>query len=215
MKKGKIAVKICGMRYPDNIARVASLNPDYLGFILYKGSPRYVELTEAEHLALALPSSIRKVAVIVDEPLEYAKKIASGGAFNLIQLQGHESADYCRELSQYTELIKAFRISGKLPENLEGYEPYCKLFLFDTAGSAIGGTGLKFDHRILESYSLEKGYFIGGGISPDDSDYLKTIKAKGIEGVDLNSRFELSPGIKNIELLKHFITNIRMQDDNN
>jgi phosphoribosylanthranilate isomerase len=215
MNKGKIAVKICGMRYPDNVADVASLNPDYLGFILFEGSPRYIKLIEAKHLAQALPSSIRKVAVIVDEPLESAKKIASGGTFDFIQLHGDESPDYCRELSQYTELIKAFRISGKLPENLEAYEPYCKLFLFDTAGSAIGGTGLKFDHRILKSYSLEKGYFVGGGISPDDSDYFKTTKNNRIEGVDLNSRFEFSPGLKNVELLKHFITNIRMQDDNN
>lgn len=212
--QGKIAIKICGMKYPGNISEVASLNPDYLGFILYKGSKRYIDLNKAESIALGLPYSIKKVAVIVDEPLEYAKKIASGRAFDYIQLHGNESADYCREISKYTDVIKAFRISDRLPENLIDYELFCSMFLFDTAAMAIGGTGLKFDHGILETYTHEKPYLIAGGISPEDSGYLKTLKYRRNAGFDLNSRFEVSPGIKNIELLKHFITNIRKSDDN-
>lgn len=210
---GKLAIKVCGMRYTDNIAAVASLNPDYMGFILYKGSPRYIELREAERYASAIPSPIMKVAVIVDEHPEYAKRIALSGVFDLIQLHGHESADYCKEISKYIELIKVFRISDKLPSNLKEFEPHCKMLLFDTAAGIIGGTGLKFDHRILENYSCNKRYLLGGGISPEDSGYLKTINAEGITGVDLNSRFEVSPGLKNIELLKHFITNLRTSND--
>lgn len=212
---GKTAIKVCGMKYPENLAQVASLNPDYLGFILYNGSPRYINITDAELLAITVPPSIRKVAVIVDEPLENAKRIALGGAFDLIQLHGHESAGYCREISKYIGLIKAFHIASVLPANLGEYEPYCNMFLFDTAGSSIGGTGLKFDHRILESYQQEKEYLIGGGISPGDLDYLKTLKAERIAGIDLNSRFEVIPGMKDIESLKHFITNIRKSNDKN
>ncbi len=210
MVSKRIAVKICGMRDPANIEKVASLKPDYLGFILYRGSPRFVGLPEAKRLAASLPSSVRKVAVLVDEPLERSVQIAQCGAFDLLQLHGQEDPDYCMELSQIIEVIKAFPVSGRLPENLEEYETCCKMFLFDTAGNCPGGNGMKFNHRILENYSLEKGFLIGGGITAKDAEYIKSIRAERMIGVDLNSRFETEPGVKDFKLLEYFISNLRM-----
>jgi len=209
-----ILIKVCGMKDPENIAEVVKLNPQYLGFILFKDSPRFVNLLTAEGLVKNIPGSIKKTAVLVNEPIENAKKIAQSGVFDLIQLHGNESAAYCSELSEHIGIIKAFSLSFNLPENLSDYQNSCSMFLFDTAGENAGGTGKKFDHSLLKNYSLNTNFILSGGIAPADSDYIKSINYKKMIGVDLNSRFETSPGIKDITLLKTFIDKIRDNDKN-
>lgn len=211
----ELAIKVCGMKNPSNIAGVAVLNPDYMGFILYKGSPRYIEFREVKEIAGTIPSSIMKVAVLVDEPIENAIEIARSRVFDFIQLHGNETVKYCMELSEYADLIKAFRVLDALPRNMHKYESFCKMFILDTAGQMPGGTGLKFDHSILSAYDLETRYLLGGGISACDADYLRQIKTDRMIGVDINSRFELESGIKDINLLRNFITNIRKHYDYN
>lgn len=209
-----LKIKICGMKDPDNIAGVIMLEPDLLGFILYRQSPRYVSLKEAAVLTSAIPSKIQKTGVIVNESIENAVKIARSGIFDILQLHGDESPEYCGELSGYITVVKAFRISNALPGRLHDYEPFCSMFLFDTSGDKMGGTGKKFDHTILSGYSLNKEFILSGGISPGDAGLLKRSYPQQMAGVDLNSRFESAPGIKNISMLKIFIENLRKNNDN-
>lgn len=207
----EIPIKICGMKDPANLAAAVELQPDFLGFILYKGSPRYVSMEAAEELVKLISGPISKVGVLVNEPVEEAIGIAQSGIFDLLQLHGNESADYCRKLSFHTGIIKAFQIGNSLPGNLADFQPHVTYFLFDTDSGKFGGSGEKFNHKLLEGYSIEKKYMLSGGISPDDSDYIRSIMAEKIAAIDLNSRFEVSPGIKNIKLLKEFIGKIRRQ----
>ena len=202
------------MRDPSNIAEVVKLNPHYLGFILCSDSPRFVSMDEAFNLLKNIPISIKKTGVLVDEPFEDAVRIAQSGIFDLLQLHGNESSEYCKKLSAYTGIIKAFSIAKSLPQNLSDFQPYCKMFLFDTAGENHGGTGKMFDHTVLNYYSENTDYILGGGITPADPDYIKSIRSDKMAGIDLNSRFEVRPGIKDISLLKNFIKEIRNHDDN-
>jgi phosphoribosylanthranilate isomerase len=209
-----ILIKICGMKDPDNIAAVVKLKPHYLGFILYERSPRYIDPETAGNLVKSIPRSIKKTAVLVNEPIENAIAIAGRGVFDLIQLHGNETSEYCKKLSGHIRIIKAFSVSDTLPENLEEYEQACSLFLFDTAGEKAGGTGKKFNHSLLKNYSLNTGFILSGGIGPADSEYIKSINHEKMVGVDLNSRFETEPGIKDMNLLKQFIGKIRDNDKN-
>ena len=205
----EIKIKICGLTNQQNVSEVADLRPDYMGFILYNGSPRFVSLETAGALTKDLASSILKVGVLVNESFENALKIAQSGYFDLIQLHGNEDVEYCRELSNHIQIIKAFSVGKSLPVNLTAYLGFCEMFLFDTSGELPGGSGKSFDHRILSSYRMEKDFILAGGISPADANGLKSIKNDRLAVVDLNSRFELSPGIKDILLLKKFIVKFR------
>lgn len=210
----KIKIKICGLNDLNNAAEVADLQPDYMGFILYPGSPRYISLEGAGTIIKNIPRSIQKVGVIVNEPFNIALKIAQSGFFDLLQLHGSENSDYCNKLSQQIPIIKAFSVSNMLPD-LSDYYEFCKMFLFDTAGKKYGGNGKAFDHKILMNYSLDKEYILGGGITSDDSTYIRTLNTERLAAVDLNSRFEMSPGIKDIKLLKYFIGKLREYDSEN
>jgi phosphoribosylanthranilate isomerase len=208
----ELLIKVCGLKNPYNIAEVAALQPHYMGFILYPGSPRYVNLETAGRLVKIIPSSIHRIGVIVNEPIENALKIAQSGFFDLLQLHGNENIDYCSNLSVHISIIKAFSIALTLPVNLSDYQAFCKMFLFDSAGEKFGGNGKPFDQKILLHYSLDKEFILGGGISSTDSKQIKSIEANKLIGIDLNSRFEIEPGIKDIKLLKSFIKKMRNYD---
>lgn len=205
-------IKVCGMKDPGNVTELVQLNPDYIGFILYEKSPRYITLKTAENLVKNIPDSVQRVGVLVNMPIEEALTIARTGVFDILQLHGDESPDYCRQLSENVNIIKAFGVSDRLPEFIETYQPFCKMFLFDAAGSVFGGTGKKFDHSILAGYNLDKQYLLSGGISENDASELRNYPDR-MAGVDLNSRFEVCSGIKNIIKLKEFIEKIRSNDN--
>jgi phosphoribosylanthranilate isomerase len=205
----EIKIKICGLTNLQNVTEVADLRPDYMGFIIYPGSPRYVSLETAGTITKNLVSSILKVGVLVNESFENALKIVQSGYFNLIQLHGNEDVEYCRKLSYHIRIIKAFSVGKSLPANLAAYQEFCEMFLFDTSGELPGGSGKSFDHRILSNYLLEKDFILAGGISPTDTNNIRSIRQEKLSAVDLNSRFELSPGIKDIRLLKNFIEKLR------
>jgi phosphoribosylanthranilate isomerase len=211
----QLKIKICGLNELKNAAEVADLQPDYMGFILYSGSSRYLSLEAAGTITKRIPAPIQKIAVLVNEPYEDALKIAQSGFFDLLQLHGNENPEYCRKLSLHIGLIKAFLVSDKLPAKISDYQVFCEMFLFDTAGENYGGNGKAFDHKILSEYKLDKKFILGGGISSEDSQYLKTLKTEKLSAVDLNSRFEVSPGIKDIKLLKYFMDKLRENDTRN
>lgn len=211
----EIKIKVCGLNDLKNAEEVAALQPDYMGFILYRGSSRYASLETAGTIIKNIPTSTQKVAVLVNEPYEDALKIAQSGFFDLLQLHGNENPDYCSKLSHQIRLIKVFSVSDILPANMPDYHEFCEMFLFDTASESYGGSGKVFDHKILSEYKSDKEFILSGGISSDDSPYIKTLKAEKLAAVDLNSRFEVRPGIKDIKLLKYFMEKLRENDSGN
>lgn len=197
------------MRDPKNIVEVANSAPDYLGFILYPKSKRNVNPELLPELFKAIPEKIQKVGVFVNESIDQIIKIAKVG-LNVIQLHGQETPDICNAIkkSGFT-VFKAFSIDDAFDFNmLEAYKGTCDYFLFDTKGNLPGGTGQKFKWQILEKYHLDIPFFLSGGITPDDVENICNFKHAQLLGLDINSGFEISPALKNIEKVKHFITEI-------
>lgn len=198
------------MRDPENIRAVCQLQPDYLGFIFYPKSPRYAgNLLNGEFPKI--PEHIRTTAVLVNTPLQEVQQMQAGRRFDVLQLHGTESPEYCAALRlPGVEIIKAFGAGAGFPwDSLQAYAPYVDYFLFDTRTPGYGGSGKTFDWSILEAYPLEQPYFLSGGLSPENIKRASQIKDSRLYALDLNSGFEHSPGIKDISLLKHTLTQIR------
>ena len=191
-----------------------------IGFIFWPKSSRYVSERPAY-----LPTKCRRVGVFVDEDIDTVKRIADEYALDYIQLHGHESPEYIRALkSQLVNLstnnsstrqlvnlstIKAFNIAAR--EDLEATAPYEGLvdyFLFDTKGKSVGGNGEKFDWSVLSSYRGETPFLLSGGIGPDDAERVKAFRHPKCAGIDINSRFEVSPALKDINKLKTFLQSL-------
>jgi phosphoribosylanthranilate isomerase len=202
-------IKVCGITNNSNLTGIAHLHPDFMGFIFHKGSPRDVTETIGNLQIRTIPASVKKVAVVVNQPSGKVRKLVTKYGFDAVQLHGDEDPGYCKELMPLCQVIKAFRLKDKLPENLERYENNCHLFLFDAKGKYRGGNGIKFNHNILKSYKLLTPYILSGGIGDNDLPWLQNITLEGMAGVDLNSRFEISPGYKSISSLKEFINKLR------
>ncbi len=202
-------IKVCGITNNGDISAVMALEPDYMGFIFYPPSPRDVSGTIGQLSLSSIPGNVKKVGVMVDEDEERAEELVKKYKFEAIQLHGNESPDYCARLKKLCEVIKAFRINDRLPSEISLYEGKCDLFLFDTAAARPGGTGKKFDHRVLNGYICKTPYLLSGGIGPPDAEYITGLRMNGMAGVDLNSRFEISPGIKSPVALEKFINECR------
>lgn len=202
-------IKICGMKVPENIKQVAALRPDLMGFIFYPKSPRYAEPLDAETMT-ALPESIRKIGVFVNEDLERILTLTYKYKLDGVQLHGTENAAICRELKEAGLLVlKAFPIADAYNFKVTGaYEGVCDYFLFDTKTATYGGSGQKFDWGILNEYKGETAFLLSGGIGADDADAILKINHPKMAGIDLNSKFEISAGLKNVELLKSFLTEL-------
>ena len=199
-------LKVCGMRGRENILNLIDLKPDFIGFIFYNKSKRFV----ADFPQVKIPSTIKKVGVFVDENIENLLRKVKDFKLDYVQLHGNESVAYCETLQQQNiKIIKAFSVGNDFNFNiLSPFEAVTDYFLFDTKGKERGGNGLVFDWRLLENYSFQKPYFLSGGIGLEESEaLLKFIKkdiSKYCYALDVNSRFEISPGVKNIEKLKEF-----------
>ncbi len=202
MSRKKIRLKVCGMREPGNIAGLVQLNPDFLGFIFHEVSPRYCrDVPQVE-----IPETILKTGVFVDKPLEYIALKKEAFGLDLIQLHGHEDPAFCRKVSeQIAPVMKAFRVDESFAfEQTENYAPFCRYFLFDTAGPLAGGNGRPFRWELLEKYNGTTPFLLSGGIDGTMVEKLRALQHPAFYGVDINSRFETSPGVKNIQLIKQF-----------
>ena len=201
-----IQTKICGMKFPDNVSEIASLYPDYLGFIFYEKSPRNFESTIP-----TIDKSIKKVGVFVNASLKKILEKVKQYELDLVQLHGDESPEFCQLLQQNKfKVIKAFNIDNQFKfSELENYFNYCNYFLFDTKGTNHGGNGIVFDWSVLENYHLHKRYFLSGGIGLENSDEVKSFLTKEYSknciAIDCNSKLEVSPGLKSIEKTKQLI----------
>ena len=196
-------IKVCGMREPDNIRAVETLGIDLMGFIFWPKSSRYVSERPAY-----LPTHCKRVGVFVDEDLETVRRIADEYALDYIQLHGHESREYCAQLNGL-KLIKAISVSGH--DDIATYKTYEGLvdyFLFDTKCPSVGGSGQQFDWSVLSAYDGSTPFLLSGGIGPDDAERVKAFHHSKCIGIDLNSRFELSPGLKDVAALRKFLNEI-------
>lgn len=209
----ELLIKICGMKDPGNIEAVAALHPDFMGFIFYPKSPRYAEPLSPETLD-AIPASIKKIGVFVNEDLENILTIVYKYKLNGVQLHGSEMVSMCAQLKEAGLIvIKAFPIAEAINFiPAKRYEGVCDYFLFDTKTDAYGGSGLKFNWEILDEYRGETPFFLSGGIANDDVEAIRKINHPKFAGIDLNSKFEIRPGEKSVELLRIFLDTINMSD---
>jgi len=226
-------LKVCGMKFVENIEQVAALQPDYLGFIFYEKSKRNFEGIIPE-----LPKSIQKTGVFVNEYSEIVISLVEEYQLDAIQLHGDESSEYVKELqnqlaerralfieenkhqkkkknkhfisNEGVKIIKVFGIKDEFNfDALKSYLEFVDFFLFDTKGKERGGNGIQFDWAVLEKYPFEKPFFLSGGIGLKDiPEVQKMINSDlPIYALDVNSKFEIEPGVKKIEELKEFKNN--------
>jgi phosphoribosylanthranilate isomerase len=195
---GGFGFKICGMKYPNNIIEVGSLLPDYIGFIFWEKSARFFDETMP-----SLPKSIQKVGVFVNASLEEITEKITQYDLQLIQLHGNESVDFCKKLkSKNIKIIKVFSVNHDFDfQRIKEFETVCDYYLFDTKGKLPGGNGITFDWEILKKYISDKPFFLSGGIGIEEIEKLKTLNLP-IHAIDVNSKFETEPGLKDIERLK-------------
>ncbi|MCR8556355.1 phosphoribosylanthranilate isomerase [Mucilaginibacter sp. BJC16-A38] len=206
-------IKICGLRDPENIKAVAAMEPGYMGFIFYGPSPRFVGELQIEALE-SIPSTINKTAVFVNENAETINKIIDKYDFDFIQLHGDESPEFCKSLRDKAIVIKAFGVNNGFDfKQLTKYKNKVDMFLFDTKTDQHGGSGKTFDWSILDKYDMEIPFFLSGGISPENIEEVKYINHPKFYGIDLNSKFEISPGMKDIEKLEKAFNTIKQSAD--
>ena len=197
-------LKTCGMKYADNIREVAKLSPDFMGFIFYKDSKRFVG---HDFVVPEISSAIKKVGVFVlgvgyfNNPkydgVEIVMKEVKKHKLDYAQLHSDEVPEFCKDLSSQVKIIKAFGIDEDFDfDRLKAYEPYCEYFLFDTRSHGYGGTGKKFDWKILDRYKGKTPFFLSGGIDSAETGNTNPF------AIDVNSKFEIEPGLKDIHKLK-------------
>jgi phosphoribosylanthranilate isomerase len=213
-----IDIKVCGMTDSNNLNDVLSNNPDYIGIIHYEKSKRHVAEENFTSL-LNLTQNVKTVLVAVNLELQKLISLLDNYPFDYVQLHGEEDVDYCEALkihltrplspmqhgSPQAKIIKAFAVNEAFDFNATNqFEQVVDLFLFDTKGKLKGGNGTKFNWDILSKYTGKKPFLLSGGIGPADVQQIKEFSHSKLAGIDLNSGFEIEPGIKNIESLQQF-----------
>lgn len=197
-----LKIKVCGMRDPQNIKAIDNLNPEYLGFIFYPPSPRNMDKSFG-----AIPDTqAKRVGVFVNECIETMIKRARNFRLTTLQLHGNESPEVCAELvSLGYEVIKSFKVDDSFnADHIENYIGVCTYFLYDTKGKRVGGTGKKFNWDKLKELAPLGKFFLSGGIGPEDAEKIMSLNLPNLVGIDINSRFEIEPGLKDEEKLKDF-----------
>ncbi|CAL2085438.1 N-(5'-phosphoribosyl)anthranilate isomerase [Tenacibaculum dicentrarchi] len=211
-------LKVCGMKYVENIQQVAQLQPDYLGFIFYEKSKR-----NFEGIIPDLPKEIKKAGVFVNEIPEIVVSLTEEYGLNMLQLHGDESPEYLQRLRtifeesiadkkphlkyKMPEIVKVFGIKDSFDfEVLKPYESLVDFFLFDTKGKERGGNGITFDWAVLQKYNLTKPFFLSGGIGLEEVAEINKLKALNlpIYALDVNSKFEIEAGLKSVKKIEKF-----------
>ena len=205
----ELKVKVCGMKFPQNIETVSALNPDMMGFIFYPNSPRYVERLDLKALS-TLPENILKIGVFVNQKFVDTFLMVERYKLDGVQLHGSESVDYCISFREHSLIVlKSFSISIASDfDKTKAYDGACDYFVFDAKSASFGGSGLKFDWNILSDYKGETPFFLSGGITVDDVETIKNINHLKFAGVDINSKFEISPGLKSMVMLNKFVNQL-------
>ena len=204
------------MTQPEQVDELAAIGVTFAGFIFYARSPRYV----FRHLTISQlknEKNINKVGVFVNTPIDEVLHMVDDCRLHMVQLHGDETPKYCEKLADYVSVVKAFRLSEN--DNIEymtrPFMEVCDMFMFDTMGAGYGGTGKKFDWNVLKDRPIGKPFFLSGGIQDDDVDDLQAFSkepvANALFAIDINSRFEISPGIKDMTKIKKFVQQLNSE----
>ena len=206
-------VKVCGMREPKNIEKVAQLGVDMMGFIFYPKSPRFASQSVAR---TAADKNVCRVGVFVNESVELISDKILQFDLNAVQLHGNESRELCEQLHEQNGLLKVIKaISVSAARDIQKYKEYVgavDYFLFDTKCKTVGGSGQQFDWQVLENYGGDVPFILSGGIGPEDVERIRNFHHPKCIGIDLNSKFEMEPGLKDVEMLKTFLENIENKE---
>ena len=202
-------IKVCGITNLEQATALQAMGVLYIGFIFYPASKRYVlEKLSLTDLASFKPVGVKKVGVFVNEPLDQLLHIVQEAGLDLVQLHGDETPEYCEAVRQKVQTIKVFRVGAAVPD-FAAYEGAVDYFLFDTDSALYGGTGQHFNWELIKGSNIPKPYFLSGGIGPNDIQGVqvmeKTKAGKSLLALDINSQFEIIPGVKNLEKIKIFI----------
>ncbi len=203
-----LKLKVCGLTDLENIKQLLELRPEMIGLIFYSTSQRNVSPKNASALCDIIPPEVKRVGVFVDSELPFITEIIEKCKLNFIQLY-HQDISAFQELRSKVKLIKAISVNTAADLlSAEEYSDKADLLLFDAKGENAGGNGIKFDWRILEKYKGKTPFILSGGIDSDDANTIKKIDHERFYGIDINSKFEVAPGIKNIKTIQHFKTKL-------
>jgi phosphoribosylanthranilate isomerase len=203
-------IKVCGITQLRQLQQLDALEIDFAGLNFYKGSPRYmadkISASEIQHADF----DVKKVGVFVDASYDEIMAAVDDYSLDIVQLHGNESPALCEDLSDEIEVIKVFRIDGtekNVDVRLKEYDDVCDYYLFDAGGQheKPGGTGVKFDWDILRIARIEKPFFLSGGIGPEDVSKIRDFSHPDFFAIDINSRFETAPGVKDMAKLLKFV----------
>ncbi len=200
-------LKVCGMKYSQNITEIENLFPDLMGFIFYEKSKRFFNLPE-----INLNNKVKRVGVFVNENIQEIKNKIKKYKLDYVQLHGEENVNFCNSLQPFVKIIKVFKIDYNFNfKKTEEFEEVCDYFLFDTKSQLHGGSGKKFDWNLLKNYNCKKDFFLSGGIDISDIEEIKKIvNSYPIAGIDINSKFELDNLEKDKEKINLLIKKLRL-----
>ena len=200
-------LKVCGMKLENNISEISKLNPDFMGFIFWPKSKRFFN-----DKSIRISSKINKVGVFVNQDYDFIIDKINNFKLDFVQLHGEEDYQFCKKIKSQCKLIKVFNIGSDFDfEILNSFESVCDYFLFDTKGDSYGGNGIKFDWKLLKNYPSKKPFMLSGGI--DITDFKEILKIKELKipliGIDINSKFEFEPGLKNIKKVEELLKKMK------
>jgi phosphoribosylanthranilate isomerase len=209
-------IKVCGMTLPEQVNALDEMGVDLAGFIFYDKSPRYIRNKISAERMKKIGGRIAKVGVFVNEDYEKLMKTVEDYRLDMVQLHGDESERFCEKVANYVTAVKAFRLSDNDPIEwmIRPFHEGSDMYMFDTLGAGYGGTGKKFNWDVLKNVNINKLFFLSGGIEPGDEqklkDFAKEEVANKLFAIDINSRFEVSAGVKDITKVKTFVKNIKL-----
>tara|TARA_B100001175_G_scaffold316707_1_gene331342 strand:- start:539 stop:1150 length:612 start_codon:yes stop_codon:yes gene_type:complete len=200
-------LKVCGMKLENNISEISKLNPDFMGFIFWPKSKRFFN-----EKSIRISNKINKVGVFVNQDYDFIIDKINNFELDFVQLHGEEDYQFCKKIKTQCKLIKVFNIGSDFDfEILNSFESVCDYFLFDTKGNSYGGNGIKFDWKLLKKYPSKKPFLLSGGI--DLKDFTEILKIKELKipliGIDINSKFEFEPGLKNIKKVEELLKKMK------
>ena len=209
MEKQDLKIKICGMRDKENILQILRFEPDYLGFIFFEKSSRYVQEDQMKEIIKLSFGETERVGVFVDEAFEKILDFADKGFFDVVQLHGNEAPEMVNALkNEGLEVIKVFSVDDDFDAKILNKYTEADYFLFDTKGKLPGGNGVKFNWDVLGNSKIKKPFFLSGGLGVDDMEMINSFKSKNLYALDFNSKLEDEPGLKNLSKVRKLMENI-------
>ena len=213
-------IKVCGNTLPHQVNALDDIGVTFAGFIFYSRSPRYMATKMSPEKIRQIKGKIIKVGVFVNPTYDELMKTVDDYRLDMVQLHGDESPKFCDKIADYISVIKAFRLSDNdsIMHMTQSYMEICDFFMFDTLGAGYGGTGKKFDWTILQKSVPVKPYFLSGGIEPGDEksleEFIGTAAGEKLFAIDINTKFEIGPGVKDVNSIKKFAENLGVKKTN-